>query len=75
MSITDRHIRAGDVIYQVTPKGMKRVGTAKTKGTVKIQFVRDPTFVIAGSSDFSGVLQALTLFDRVTQRVTKVLQA
>ena len=47
MSITDARIARGDFIYQVTAKGMKKIGTVKTKGSVKLTFTKDPTFVIA----------------------------
>ena len=48
MSISDAHIKPGEVIYQVTSaKRLKRIGTVKTRRTVRIEFTSDPTFVIA----------------------------
>ncbi|HET9058514.1 MAG TPA: hypothetical protein VFN61_01225 [Acidimicrobiales bacterium] len=63
ITITDPAIRPGDVIYMVTTKGLKAVGTATRRGVAEVSFTTDPAFVVsavphiavvAGKASFAG---------------------
>jgi hypothetical protein len=45
--ITDKSVKKGEVILEVTTSGFKKVGTASKNGSATVTFLSDPTFVIA----------------------------
>ena len=54
-TIVDPAIKAGDVIYVLTPQGLQVVGTATVNGTVTMTFTTDPDFIVAAVPRLTAV--------------------
>ena len=50
ITITDRAIVAGDMIYELTSGGLRLLGTASTAGSATLTFNADPAFLIASAA-------------------------
>jgi hypothetical protein len=70
MIVKDPAIEAGDIIYVVTPQGLKAVGVAKTKGVATVTFTTDPDFLIANVARLSSAAPTARLVgDRINIRL------